>query len=198
MPRPSVEAERRAQILAATCKAIARTGIAAFRVADVAKEAGLSPGIVHYYFDTKQELIRAAFEHNFLHSLERRAAIFESGLEPVEKLRALVEAYLPQGDETVEAWHVWAELWVTALHDAELRDLNDRAYGEWRRIVASIVRECQAAGRMGDEDPVDVANMLVGLLDGLALQVLVGSHAMTLRRMRATCRAFIDGLVASS
>ncbi|MFG2140801.1 TetR/AcrR family transcriptional regulator [Streptomyces sp. NPDC048650] len=197
MPRPNVEVERRAQILASTCSVIARTGIVAFRVADVAKEAGLSPGIVHYYFDTKQALIRAAFERNFLHSLERRAAVLDSGREPVVKLRALVEAYLPQGDETVEAWHVWAELWVSALHDMELRDLNDRAYGEWRRIVAGIVRECQAAGRMGEEDPVEVANLLVGLLDGLALQVLAGSHAMTLARMRATCRAFIDTLVVS-
>lgn len=192
MPRPSVEAERREQILRAACKVIARRGFRAVRVADVAKEAKLSSGIVHYYFSNKRDLVRAAFEQNFAHSLERRTAILDSGDDAVTRLRALVEAYLPQDDETVEAWHVWAELWVEAIHDPDLQELNDRAYGEWRRIVAGIVRDGQAAGQIGETDAVEVANLLVGVLDGLALQVLAGSRNMNLARMRQTCQAFID------
>ncbi|WP_116051290.1 TetR/AcrR family transcriptional regulator [Amycolatopsis palatopharyngis] len=195
MPRPSVETERRAQILHAACAVIAGRGFRALRVADVAKEAGLSSGIVHYYFANKRELVRAAFEQNFTHSLERRTAILESDEDPVSKLRRLVDAYLPQDDETVEAWHVWAELWAEAIHDADLQELNDRAYGEWRRLVAGIVRDGQAAGQVGDTDAVEIANLLVAVLDGLALQVLAGSRNMTLSRMRATCQSFIDKVV---
>ena len=42
MPRPSVEAERKAQILASTCKVIASEGFRHLRVSDVAKDAGVS------------------------------------------------------------------------------------------------------------------------------------------------------------
>ncbi|GLY69549.1 TetR/AcrR family transcriptional regulator [Amycolatopsis taiwanensis] len=195
MPRPNVEAERREQILQAACKVIAERGFRAVRVADVAKAAGLSSGIVHYYFSNKRDLVHAAFERNFTHSLERRTAILESEDDAVTKLRALVDAYLPADDETVEAWHVWAELWVEAIHDPDLQELNDRAYGEWRRIVAGIVRDGQAAGEIGKTDAVEVANLLVAVLDGLALQVLAGSRNMDLRRMRRTCRAFVDRLL---
>lgn len=195
MPRPNVEAERRDQILRAACKVIAEKGFRAVRVADVADEAGLSSGIVHYYFHNKRDLTHAAFERNFARSLTRRTTIIEADDNAIVKLRALVDAYLPQDAETIEAWRVWAELWVEGMHDPDLRDLNDRAYGEWRRLVAGIVRDGQVAGDIGDTDAVEVANLLVGVLDGLALQVLTGSHNMRLTRMRTTCQAFIDRVI---
>lgn len=192
MARPSVEAERRDQILVAACEVIADRGVRAMRVADVARVAGLSPGIIHYYFDNKQNLTRAAFEHNFAHSLRRRAGILQSPGDPVARLRRLVEAYLPKGRETVLAWRVWIELWAAALQDQDLRGLNDRAYGAWRGIVAGLIREGQASGQLEPGDSVAMANQLVGLLDGLALQVLLGSRGMTISRMRATCHALVD------
>lgn len=192
MPRPNVEAERREQILRAACKVIAERGFRTLRVADVANEAQLSSGIVHYYFANKRDLVHAAFERNFTRSLERRSAILESNEEAVTRLRSLVDAYIPQDAETIQAWHVWTELWAEAIHDADLQELNDRAYGEWRRLVAGLVREGQAAGEIQDTDAVEVAQLLVAVLDGLALQVLVGSTSLTLSRMRTTCQSFID------
>lgn len=198
MARPNVEPERRDQILRSTSKVMARKGIRALRVADVAKEAGLSSGIIHYYFDNKATLTRAAFERNFEHSLERRAAILESGEAAPQKLRAMIDAYLPEEEETIEAWHVWAELWVEGLHDAQLQLLNERAYGEWRRIVVAILAEGQKEGTIRDLDPTLLANLLVASLDGLALQVLVGSHDMTLEIMRQTGHAFVDMISTSA
>lgn len=192
MARPNVEVERREQILRSTSRVIARKGIRALRVADVAEEAGLSSGIIHYYFDNKATLTRMAFERNFEHSLERRAAILTSDEPAPDKLRAMIDAYVPEEQETVEAWHVWAELWVEGLHDPELQLLNERAYGEWRRIVVSILTQGQQEGSIRAGDAIQLANLLVGSLDGLALQVLVGSHDMTLDVMRTTGHGFVE------
>ena len=109
MPRPSVEAERKAQILRATCAVIADAGIHDLRLADVARRAGVSSGTIHYYFDSKQALLHAAFEDNFRHSLELRAAVLAGGGSPLDLLARLVESYAPQDDESVAAWRVWAE-----------------------------------------------------------------------------------------
>ncbi|GAB3874014.1 hypothetical protein GCM10029964_015280 [Kibdelosporangium lantanae] len=78
MPRPNVEAERKDQILRATCQVIADLGYVNLRVSDVAKQAGVSGGTVHYYFDSKRDLVHAAFEYNFARSLERRRGILDS------------------------------------------------------------------------------------------------------------------------
>lgn len=196
MARPNVEAERREQILRSASHTIAQRGIKSLRIADVAADAGLSPGIIHYYFTNKQSLTRAAFERNFERSLARRAAILNSNEAAPQKLRSVVDAFLPDDDETVEAWHVWAELWVEGLHDPDLQALNERAYGEWRSIISMIIRAGQGAGQIEQGNPVELANMLVGMLDGLALQVLVGSRDMTIAAMRRTCHSFVAHIEA--
>jgi AcrR family transcriptional regulator len=198
MPRPNVEAARRQQILAAACDVVSEIGFKSLRIADVASRAGTSTGTVHYYFDTKTELMRAAFEWNFTRSLDRRRHLLQEQDDPRQRLRAFVESYLPSDRETVRAWHVWAELWVEALHDTDLQELNEQVYGEWRRLVAGIIRDGQDAGLFRDDDPVVVANALIAMIDGLALQVLLGSKSMTLDRMRAVCEQMLQTLTASS
>ncbi|MBC6460334.1 TetR/AcrR family transcriptional regulator [Actinomadura sp. HBU206391] len=192
MPRPSVEVERRGQILRAACAVMAEVGLRSLRIGDVAKRAGTSHGTVHYYFDTKRDLVHAAFEFNFQQSIDRRRPILDAHEDPRARLRAFVDSYLPDGDaETVLAWRVWIELWNEALREPDLQELNDQVYGEWRRVVAAIVRDGQDRGQFRDGDAVDTANALIGMIDGLAIQVLLGSRNMTTPRMRAICEAYL-------
>lgn len=195
MARVSVEIERREQILAAACDVVSELGFKSLRVADVARRAGTSTGTVHYYFATKTALMRAAFEWNFQRSLDRRRSILTEAVDPRERLRAFIDSYLPADEVTVRAWHVWAELWVEALHDPDLQELNERVYGEWRRIVAGIVRDGQDAGLFRQEDPVLAANALIAMVDGLALQVLLASSAMGVDRMRAVCDQVLNTMI---
>ncbi|WP_405149914.1 TetR family transcriptional regulator [Sphaerisporangium sp. NBC_01403] len=197
MPRPSVEVERREQILLAACQVMAEVGLRSLRVGDVARRAGTSHGTVHYYFDTKRELVLSAFDFNFRRSLARRRPILDAAGDPLSRLRAFVDSYLPGDDpETVLAWRVWIELWNEALREPDLRELNERVYGEWRRLVAAILRDGQERGQFRGGDAVDTANLLIGMIDGLAIQVLLGSRDMTGDRMRATCETFLRGLSA--
>lgn len=191
MVRPSVEDERRPQIMAATRRVMVQRGVAMLRVADVAREAGVSPGIVHYYFESKDDLIRETFEDNFASSLERRAALWKQELPADEKLDRLLRSYVPLDDATRESWHVWLELWVGALQDEKLRQLNDTAYGEWRRLIGDVIDE-------GVEQRVFVAegleakiDQLLAMIDGLAVQVLLGSQAVTAQGMQDLCAQFV-------
>jgi len=192
MARPSVEEERRLQIMAATRRVMVRRGVATLRVADVAKEAGVSPGIVHYYFASKDELIRETFQDNFANSLERRASIFAKELRADEKLGLLLRSYVPDDEATRESWCVWLELWVGALQDEKLRELNERAYGEWRRLVGGIIEQGIEDGVFASSDPEADANQLVGMIDGLAVQVLLGSAVISVDEMHRICMRFVE------
>lgn len=196
MARPSVEAERREQILRAACEVVSEKGYKALRVTDVAKRAKISTGSVHYYFETKRDLVHAAFEWNFARSLERRKSILDRHSNARDRLRAFVDSYLPHDDETAAAWRVWAETWVEALHDADLRELNERIYGEWRSVIVEIVRLGQAEGLIREGDPLVLANALVGMIDGLAIQALAGSEHMTIDRMRSVCDHLLETMSA--
>jgi AcrR family transcriptional regulator len=197
MPRPSVEEERRAQILRATWRVISVSGFRSLRLSDVAREAGVSSGMIHYYFETKRDLLKAAFERYFQHSTERRQWIMESGKDPLDLLKLIVTSYLPIEAETLEGWRVWSELWVEGLQEPDLQLLNEDFYGQWRRLITGVIRDGQDAGAIRDGSAVTLANMLIAMLDGLAIQVLLGSTSMTAERMRATCITFIDEMLAS-
>lgn len=196
MPRPSVEVERRKQILDAACAVIAKRGRQELRLADVAEVAGVSSGTIHYYFDTKRELVNAAFEYNFRHSLERRKWMRDETREPLELLTEIVESYLPNRGVSLRAWKVWADLWAEGIRDPALREINEELYGQWRELVRSAIATAQRAGTARDGDPELLANMLIGMIDGLAMQVLLRAKAMPLESMRDACRTFIDRLIA--
>lgn len=198
MARPSVEAERREQILRAACEVISDRGVNAMRVTDVAKLARISTGSVHYYFETKRDLTQAALEWNFTRSLARREAILTRDANARDRLQAFVDSYLPRDDETTAAWHVWAETWVAALHDPDLRNLNERVYGQWRSMIVEIVRDGQAGGVIIDGDPILLANMVVSMIDGLSIQSLAGSRHMTWARMHDVCAHLIDTISVPS
>ncbi|KQY07946.1 TetR family transcriptional regulator [Mycobacterium sp. Root135] len=195
MPRPSVEAERRPQILAAACAAIASMGVPALRLSDVSKQAGVSSGTIHYYFETKKDVITAAFEFNLTDSLARRHELLASGKDSLAILHDLVDSYLPSDDLSVRAWKVWLALWAEGSRDPVLQEINERLYGQWRDVVAGVIGAAQGEGTARAGDPVLLANMLIGMLDGLAVQVLLESSSMTLATMRETCQAFVSGVI---
>ncbi|MFJ9565278.1 TetR/AcrR family transcriptional regulator [Streptomyces fuscichromogenes] len=197
MPRPNVEAERRAQILRATCDVVSEVGMHDMRLIDVARRAGVSAGIIHYYFENKRALLVAAFEFNFSQSLARRRALLHSSREPLSLLARLVQSYLPQGEDVLTAWRVWAELWTEAMRDPEFQKVNDRLYDEWCQIVVAIITRAQQDGSARSGDPVELANMLVAMIDGLATQVLAQSSHMSVAKMRATLLTFIDTCLAA-
>ena len=57
------DARRRGQLIQATIESIARHGLSGTTMARVAQAAGLSTGIVNFYFQTKDALLLATLEH---------------------------------------------------------------------------------------------------------------------------------------
>jgi AcrR family transcriptional regulator len=191
MSKPSVEIERRKLIISATRQVMVTRGLNQLRIADVAKAAKLSSGIIHYYFDSKEELIRDTFEQSFEESLRSREKIVTSGLPPGQRLIALIDSYIPRDEVTIEAWHVWLQLWAGALREEELRRINETAYENWRNLISSVILECHAVGALTSSDPESAANALVALIDGLAVQVLLKSPTIDAKTMSEVCTEFL-------
>ena len=198
MPRPSAVAQRRREILEATCAVVAERGFRDVRIVDVANRAGYSTGTVHYYFDNKDELLKEAFRFQYEQSVGRRETYFEPDDDPVTRLCKMAEGYLPSNQDTIQAWRVWMELWVSALGDESMSRINDVFYDDWRRSVLDAVVEGQERGLLDVPDTVAFADGYVAMMDGLAIQVLIGSSHMDVDQMRTTCRAFIDNAVRAA
>src|SRR5260221_3715161 len=59
---PKVVEDRREQIIDAAMHVFAQKGFARATNKDIAREAGITPGLIYHYFDSKEALLKAIIE----------------------------------------------------------------------------------------------------------------------------------------
>jgi AcrR family transcriptional regulator len=172
---------RREEILDATLTVVARDGLAAARVGDVAEVLGVSTGLVFYHFGTKDDLVAEAFAHAVERDLAALAAAVEGAADPEERLRRVLELYGPTG--AAQGWRLWIDAWALAQHQAPIREVLRRLDGRWTEALREVVEDGVARGRFRCPDPSATVARVSALLDGLSVAVLV-YRTVTLEQLR--------------
>src|SRR5437867_7936924 len=110
-PKLGMAPVRRAQIVRATIRCLARVGYSGLTMKAVAGEAGISPGILHYYFASKRAILVAALE-TVQADLDRRVARGQGAAgDHRARLRAVIAGCLRLAEENREFWVVFVEVW---------------------------------------------------------------------------------------
>lgn len=186
-PRPN----RPEQILAAACRAIQRRGFANTRIADIATEAGVSTGTVHYYFEVRDEVLTGALKwasERLFVRLEELAAGADGELE---RLAQLFELSVPEPGPRQGEYILWMELWVRALHEPSVRPDCEALSRRWRGYFFDTVRRGTETGEFCPAAPAgEVAERLIALVDGLGFELLQGYEWTSAERMRTRLQAF--------
>ncbi len=128
MARASNSDERRAQIASAMVRVVAREGYERASVHEIAREAGLAQGLVHYHFHRKLDVLLAMQELVVASHLARIDRWLSRVEGPRAKVRAFIDCHLARGaEEDHEALACWIALSAEALRDAEVRAGHDDA-----------------------------------------------------------------------
>ena len=130
MPKVVDIAERRAELAAAAAQLIARAGVGAATLRDVAAEAGWTTGALTHYFADKRELLLFTFRS----SLAQRHAAREARDQgrPKEALLHSLEGALPLDDDGRRHWMVTVAFSAQAAGDEELSRAQRDAYRDFR------------------------------------------------------------------
>lgn len=148
----------------------------------VAAEASVSPGILHYYFRDKAAMLAAA-ALRVTADLDRRVAAEARGARDARgRLRAVVRACLETAVHRRDFWTVFIEFWGEALHDRRLAAVNRQAYVRARRVIGTGLARGIAAGEFRRVEVREAAAVVLGLLDGVSLQLTFDHGLMTLPR----------------
>lgn len=171
-PSPAATA-RVDEILRAACRVVVAGGASDLRIGSVAQEAGVSRTLVHYYFTTRQELLRATFayaEDLRIAALDVELASIETGAERAE--RALVRTIEPELEETPALWN---EVWSSLRYDSELRPLVQERYRAWADRIVRLLDEGRRDGSVpASVDPAGAGWRLAAAADGLDSIVYLG------------------------
>lgn len=181
-------------IMEATVWVLAEEGYRGLTLRKVAERAGKNRGLVHYYFDSKDDLLRSLLDHVF-QGTKRLLAIDEDA-DPAEKLETALRffAYGPGGIDEHGRHYYQAILQLQALsaHDEALRRRFTRNYRQTVDTTRAIVGEGVREGTFREVDPEAAAVSLVAAVDGARSADLT----LDVETARETTLETIDRLVS--
>jgi betaine-aldehyde dehydrogenase len=189
VPRDELEETRRAQLIEVTIDSLADVGYVGTTLAQIARRAGVSPGLVAHYFGEKDALLEAAFR-----SLARvlaarvRTALALAGT-PRERVQAVIDTNLAPEEFDRRTGTAWLAFWGQVLHVEGLKRVQT-AYQ--RRMLSNLRNDLRSLIPGGDAR--SLAAMIAAMIDGVWLRAALSQwQEADSGSARSLLTAFVDG-----
>ena len=206
-----MSSETRERIVEACERVIARGGLRGFRMSDVAREAGVSIGLLAYHFGDRDGLLQAALDH-VNERAARRASLRSARADgatgrpdggpadadgdpresrtPAERLAALLCSEFGDEAQVRAGSTAWNELRAAAVFDPARAAVVARSTAAWQQEVRRRVAEAAPGADAGA-----AALILTALVEGLSGRWLTGqlSAGEAQRAVRAALGTLLAG-----
>ena len=184
--RVDAEDVRRRQLIEATIEAITEVGFNAATIAEIARRAGVSTGLVSFYFGDKDGLLEATLRHLARELSRRVAARLRDATSARARVQAVIDTNLGASQFERRIGTVWLAFWGQVPHSPRFARVQ-RAYQ--RRIAANLASALRQVLR--PEPARALAETTASLIDGLWLRATLSGDPDG-RRARAVASAFVD------
>jgi AcrR family transcriptional regulator len=191
-----VDREKAQRIVDAMRASVAQRGVAGSTFDHVAREAGVSRGLLHYYFGTKERLLAEVVRRDTelrMVQLDHQLARAESAADFIALLRDTLETMVREDTEFLT---LLFEFFTLSRRNPEIAAEFAELVRRTREGVAAVLRAKQDEGVLHlRAAPEAVAEVLTGLGDGLALRMLGEpgrDHGATVEAGVLAVRALLD------
>jgi AcrR family transcriptional regulator len=165
--------EKAQRIVDAMRTEVARRGATGATFDHVAREAGVSRGLLHYYFGTKERLLAEVVRRDCDLRMEQLSATAAGAADPDALLGQLAGSLLDLIDENPEFFVILLELHTLARHNAEVAVELAELHRRVRVHLAGILAAARDQGAIRlEDDPEVVSEVLFSIADGLAMRML--------------------------
>src|SRR5438128_3154049 len=163
---------REQALVQAAFNQIAEHGFEGLRTREVATEVGVNIATLHYYFPTKEALIRGVVEH----AMGRfRSTLVSHGSERIE-LRDHLRAVRKLLRDEPRLGAVMAELALRSARDESIAAILNETYAAWHKTMRGLLRQGVKQGRLRpDLDSEGVAALVVATLTAMTLPTMAAS-----------------------
>jgi len=177
---------KKQDILRAAIKVITEKGVANTKMADVAETAGIGKGTLYEYFKNKEDIFKEAFRYY----MEQMDGIMAKRLykvhDPIEKIKTLISAWTEAIQEpSIACTEIMIDVWAEGVRNRQLAKAFDlkQTYEEYRTLVMEILEDGILKGRIRSVNTTIVASIIIGAMDGLALQWFLDRNLFKLNEM---------------
>jgi TetR/AcrR family transcriptional repressor of bet genes len=190
--RTASKEERQLQLIRATIRSVAKNGLSDTTMTTVAKQAGLSQGIINLHFQSKDRLLVETLRYM---SDEYRAtwqkALDGAGPSPAERLAALVEVDFKMSVCDRNKLAVWFAFWGESKSRPTYRKLCADRDIEYRRELEALCEELIEEGAYQGLNATVLATGLSAMTEGLWLDLLIRPRSITRDQARSICLAYL-------
>ena len=195
MSRANVKDKRKAQLIGAALDSIARRGLLETTITHISKGAGMSRGIINFYFTSKEMLMRETlktlvdeYEETWL------AALHDAGDDGYARLTALIEVHFGKKLCSARRLNIMTAFWGHAATQAAYRNQLESADLK----IETAITEAMAQTLGGSlDDAQSAANQLHALIRGLWLTFMLNPQDVEREQLARQCYAFIDRLTGA-
>jgi AcrR family transcriptional regulator len=159
--------ETKSGILAAAYSVLSQRGIEQTTIKEVARVAGVAPGLVHYYFASKDVLLQEVLQM----AGQRYVSLIQQMLTlPPRKLaKELFQEPHTRVAEEPEWYRFRYELLAIGLHNEAIAPSARMMLEKGRECIASMIKRITGTGADGE----DISAVLMSCFDGLAIQKII-------------------------
>lgn len=154
---------------------MARRGYANASVASIAEEAGLAPGLVHYHFRSKRDVLLALIDRLAATVARRYEAAAADATTPRERLMAFFDAHLARGPGAdPDAVACWVAVGAEALADPLVRAAYEKVVRDEVAWLTRLVRDALRAEGRRTAGAARLAGMLFAAVEGAFRLAVIG------------------------
>ncbi|MBN1201588.1 MAG: TetR/AcrR family transcriptional regulator [Anaerolineae bacterium] len=168
---PQDSDQKAQQILNAARKVLAQQGYAATTIKQVAAEAGVSRGLLHYYFENKEDMLARVVEASGEATIKLVQMLFEQSQSADDLASGLTGALRNIELVAPDLFPLFFESWSVSRQSPTVAHELKLLFQQSRQAFHDALEEAAARGMIAPAVPLEgLAALLMGILDGLALQ----------------------------
>lgn len=171
MPRVNVKDKRKQQLMVATMDSIAKRGLSETTITHISKGAGMSRGIINFYFTSKEQMLRETLGY----VIEEYESVWQTATDKVkggakDKLEALVECHFSKKLCNAKRLNVLSAFWAHAASHTPYREQLEKSDAKLRTVLERYLGEIGTAKEASAN-----ALRLHALIRGLWVEVMLGT-----------------------
>lgn len=195
MSRANVKDKRKAQLIAAALDSIGKRGLMETTITHISKGAGMSRGIINFYFDSKEMMLRETLKTLIdEYELEWGAALANAGDDGRARLDALIDVHFGKKLCAARRLNIMSAFWGHAATQSAYRHQLDAADAKIETALTEAL--AQLLGGSLDEAK-NAATQLHAMIRGLWLNFMLNPQTLSRDVLATHCRSYIDRLTGA-
>lgn len=159
--------ERKKQIMNAAIKVFAENGVKLTKISMIAKEAGVSHGLVYHYFSSKEEVLFESLEWAMetADTKKRLDEMNKTNLSPLEKLKAFATFGLKEGNSDI--FRLIQHLGSSDKMPEHVQKLVFNSGKVYLESLLPWIMEGQEIGEIIQGDPQELLEIFLNVISGI-------------------------------